>query len=134
MSTAVLTATLVISGLGQRFDPEVMAQVVETRVALGQLPPGTDPHLCVAVVNCGLLGQSGTLIWPGGWRDRVTICDCSAAHDADRHRRKGLAVEVAFSLAERRCHPVGQWCLPRDGPLPDMRLELWPPFRQYMPL
>lgn len=127
MSTAILTATLVITGLGQRYDDGVMARVVDARVGLGQLDPGTDPRLCVAVVDCGLMNREALLVWPGGWRDYVTICDCSAAGDADRHRRKNLAVEVSYALAAERCHAAGRYCLPRDGPLPDVRLLVPPP-------
>jgi len=125
--TTILTATLVITGLGQRYGPDVMTHVVDHRIAIGQLAPDTDPHRCVAVVDCDLLGHEALLVWPNGWRDYVTVCDCSAVDDADRHRRKGLAVEVSYGLAAERCHPVADYCLPRDGPLPDVQLILPPP-------
>lgn len=127
MTTAILTATLVVAGLAQRYDDGMMRRVRDTRVDMGQLDPATDPRLCVAVVDCDLLGRQGLLVWPGAWQDQVTVCDCSAAGDADRHRRKGLAVEVSFSLAAERCHAAGSYCLPRDGPLPGVRLLVPPP-------
>jgi len=127
MTTAVLTATLVITGLGQRYAPDLMPEVANARIAMGQIPPGTDPRLCVAVIDCALIGQTGQLTWPDGWRDIVTICDCSAPGDRARHQRKRLAVEVSYALAAERCHPAGPYCLPLDGPLDGMRLQVPPP-------
>jgi hypothetical protein len=111
----------------QRYAPGVMAQVVENRIRYGHLPEGTDPHRCIAVVDCAWLGEWACVMLPDGTVTRHLVCDCSAPEDRDRHLEKGLVVEVPFSYAQRHRFQVGPYVLPLDGPLAGVTVWAWEP-------
>lgn len=128
--TAILTATLLLSGpstegLAQFYADSVMERVAENRIAWGHIPPDTDPRFCAAVIDCSWVGESIRVLWPDGRVMWGTVCDCSADEDRARHLEKGLAVEVSWWAAGEYAHPIGPYLLPRDGPLDGVTVELW---------
>ena len=117
-------------GLMQRYDPGVMDDTVAYRIKRGQLPAGTDAYMAVAVVDCGLLGYEVWIKWPTGlWTGPHPVADCSAAEDAQRHKDKGLAVEVSYEFAVDWSVPIGtRFRVPLDGILRGVEVYRGSPF------
>ena len=112
----------VIEGTAQTYADGVMKRVAENRIGWGHIPEGTDYRTCIAVTDCSLMGSPVSVIWPDGRIMYGTICDCSAEEDRQRHIDKGLAAEVSWWAANEYAHPVGKYLLPRDGPLPGVKV------------
>lgn len=115
-----------LNGLAQSYADNVMQRVVENRISWGHIPPDTDYRYCVAVTDCDWMGLPVNVVWPDSRVMYGTVCDCSAGHDRQRHIEKGLVVEVSWWAANEYAHPIGEYLLPRDGPLVGVEVALVP--------
>lgn len=116
----------VIEGSAQCYADGVMKQVADNRITWGHILPDTDYRYCVAVTDCNMMGMPVNVVWPDGRIMYSTVCDCSARQDRQRHEDKGLAVEVSHWAANEYAHPVGDYLLPRDGPLQAVKIVVRP--------
>lgn len=90
----------VAEGEATRYNPGVMAQVVENRIRWGQLDLDV-PHLgYVALADREYIGERVWIEWPDG---RLTgpylVADCGARHDLPTLAEKGFAVDLSWALA-----------------------------------
>jgi len=134
--TNILSVVAILTGMAQSMKPVegtaqcyadgVMKNVAENRMGWGHIPADTDYRTCVAVTDCSWVGREVGVVWPDGRVMYGTVCDCSADEDRQRHIDKGLAVEVSWWAAGEYAHEVGKYLLPRQGPLPGVKVVLLP--------
>ena len=101
--TPILTATVMIAaGLATRYDAGVMDRVYDNRLAWEQVTACPECAGRVALVDCAWLDDRVWLRTPGGALvGPVHVTDCgNRAHRAQQQAR-GLAVDLAWPLAQR---------------------------------
>lgn len=96
-----------------------MQTVVANRVGWGQLPEGTDPARCVALLDCDRIGD---VVWVEIGDEMfgpLTVADCAARPDKDRLKKLGWAVDLAYEIMPGMDRPMKARVYgrdPRGGP------------------
>ena len=100
VAEAAATAILIASGLATRYNPFVMDAVVRNRIKWHQLPPGTDSHRCVALLDACEIGRQVWLEHPDGRIiGPVIVADCAQSVHKGMLRRRKWAVDLSYELA-----------------------------------
>ena len=102
------------SGTATFYRDGLMEKVAEYRGYRG-------PRTPVAALSCADLGRDGWLLVAGEWLE-VRVVDCSAAHDFERNRAKGLVAELPWAVWEELGLPL--------APVPAL-LEWEPPRHEF---
>ena len=107
-------------GKATRYDPGIMARVVDNRVRYGQIDLDVPHRDYVALASCEHLGERVMLVLADG---RVSgphlVADCGAAGDQAHLAAIGFGVDLSWQLA-LELEAV-------DAPLPGVRAYLFDP-------
>lgn len=96
----IAVAVVIASGMATRYNPGVMTAVVANRVMWSQLPEGTDPGRCVALMECERIGDTVWIEKPDGVvYGPYIVADCAARQDRDRLAQLGFAVDLSYKAA-----------------------------------
>src|SRR5512139_2300514 len=100
MAEVAPIAILIAAGQATRYHQGTMEEVVANRVRWGQLPPGTDPSRCIALLDDCNIGKRVWLEAPDGRIiGPLIVADCAQAEHRQMLRARRWAVDLNYALA-----------------------------------